>query len=185
MTQIAEGRRVATLINVFTVLPAHQRALADALARATSETIRHMPGFISANIHTSIDGTRVTNYAQWRSREDLEAMLRDSTALPHLEEAKALATSFDAHLYEVSAVHSTRRLPRRVAAGAAALGALAVGAFAVGAMAIGRLGIGSLSLRRAAVRSISFDEVDIGRLRISNVAVDQGSAVLPASAARS
>jgi hypothetical protein len=24
-----------------------------------------VPGFISANLHTSLDGTRVINYAQW------------------------------------------------------------------------------------------------------------------------
>jgi hypothetical protein len=27
-----------------------------------------MPEFVSANIHKSVDGTRVANYAQWRSQ---------------------------------------------------------------------------------------------------------------------
>lgn len=31
--------------------------------------MRHIDGFVSANIHASLDGTRAVNYAQWRSEE--------------------------------------------------------------------------------------------------------------------
>jgi hypothetical protein len=172
MTQIDEGRRVATLINVFTVAPERQQALVDVLTRATEETIRHFEGFISANIHKSIDGTRVTNYAQWRSRADLNAMLHAPSALPHLKQAQALATSVEPHLYEVASVHSIARTPRRLASGAVAAGALAIGAFAVGALAIGRLAIGALALRRGVVRSLSIDRVDIGRLAVRELAIE-------------
>src|SRR5262249_30407728 len=51
----------ATLINVFTVAPERQRELVDLLIDATEQVIQHVPGFISANIHASIDGTRVVN----------------------------------------------------------------------------------------------------------------------------
>ncbi|MGH7866163.1 MAG: antibiotic biosynthesis monooxygenase [Candidatus Dormibacteraceae bacterium] len=42
-----------TLINVFTVDPEKQDRLVKLLDTATEETIRHLPGFISANIHRS------------------------------------------------------------------------------------------------------------------------------------
>ena len=104
MTNISTRGNVVTIINVFTVEPAKQDALVALLTRATDETVRHMPGFISANIHRSVDGVRVTNYAQWRSRADLEAMLRHPAAMPHLREATELATNVDPHVYEVAAV---------------------------------------------------------------------------------
>jgi quinol monooxygenase YgiN len=178
MTSINTRNDVVTLINVFTVEPGRQQELVDLLTRATDETIRHMPGFVSATIHKSLDGGRVTNYAQWRSREDFEAMLRNPAASPHLKEAAALATSFEPHLYQVSEVRGVARRQRwqatgAVATGAVALGALAVGACAIGSLAIGRLAIGALALRRAHVHRLAADEVNIGRLVVGDLVVNR------------
>ena len=68
-TTISTDEHIATLINVFTVEPDSQQQLVDLLDEATTQVIRHRPGFISANIHASLDGTRVVNYTQWESRE--------------------------------------------------------------------------------------------------------------------
>ena len=178
MTNITTREQLVTLINVFTVEPAKQQAFVDLLSRATDETIRHFPGFVSANIHKSVDGTRVTNYAQWRSREDLEAMLQNPSAMPHLKEATALATNVDPHLYEVVTVRGGSRGAGRMAIGAAAagamsLGALAIGAMAIGTLAIGRLAIGALALKRGSVRTLSIDNVTIGRLGVRELAIDR------------
>jgi heme-degrading monooxygenase HmoA len=100
MAQIASGNNVVTLINIFTVSPDNQQKLVDMLVEATQTTMRHIPGFVSASIHKSPDGTRVANYAQWRSKEDFEAMLRDPRAAGHMEPIRKIATN-DAHLYEV------------------------------------------------------------------------------------
>jgi quinol monooxygenase YgiN len=182
MGQITTDRHIATLINVFTVEPDRQQPLVDALSRATDETIRHLPGFISANIHKSLDGTRVTNYAQWRSREDLEAMLNSGAAQPHLAQAKALATSFEPHLYEVSSVHDaggTRALSATAAAlGAVAFGAFAVGALAIGALAVGRVAVGSLSLGHGTANTVAIGRVDIDQLRVRELLVERGPAVM-------
>lgn len=102
MVTICEGKEPYTLINVFQVEPENQEALANLLRQATESAISHLPGFISANIHRSYDGQRVVNYAQWRSREDYEAMLRDPKATPHMTEAAQLAESFDPILCEVA-----------------------------------------------------------------------------------
>ncbi len=100
MTTISEDNKVVTLINVFTVEPENQQKLVDMLVEATQKTMKNIPGFISANIHKSADGVRVTNYAQWRSEEDYAAMLKNPEAATHMKPITEIAT-FDAHTYEV------------------------------------------------------------------------------------
>ncbi|HYY45753.1 MAG TPA: antibiotic biosynthesis monooxygenase family protein [Candidatus Angelobacter sp.] len=104
VSEIREGAPIVTLINVFTVTPENQERLIQVLDDATEAVMRKLPGFISANIHRSLDGTRVTNYAQWESRRAFEAMLADPAARPHMQAAAALA-SYEPHLYEVTVVH--------------------------------------------------------------------------------
>ncbi len=70
------------LINVFTVDPANQHRLLRLLACATDEFVSRAPGFVFSTLHRSLDGTKVTMYAQWRTVEDYEAMRRDSGPLP-------------------------------------------------------------------------------------------------------
>ena len=94
-----------TLINMFTVAAEGQQRLLDLLVEATESVMQGLPGFVSANLHKSLDGTRVANYAQWRSREDFEAMLTNPVAAAHMEEAARIAEKFEPHLYEVSSVH--------------------------------------------------------------------------------
>jgi quinol monooxygenase YgiN len=105
MTSIQQNSGYATLINVFTVDPDRAAELAALLHTATDDVMRHRPGFRSANIHLSTDGTRVVNYAQWDSAEAYRAMLEDPTTQQHMREAAALAISFDPHLYTVESVH--------------------------------------------------------------------------------
>jgi len=100
MTTISKENKLVNLINVFSVEPARQQQLVDLLVHATETAMRHLPGFISANIHRSLDGKKVVNYAQWRSVEDFEAMLKNPAAKPHTEQAAALG-EFEPGLYEV------------------------------------------------------------------------------------
>ncbi|MGV9293447.1 putative quinol monooxygenase [Amycolatopsis sp. NPDC003676] len=104
MTTISTDAGVATLVNVFTVEPEKQQSLVEVLTTATEEVMRRRPGFVSANIHASTDGTRVVNYAQWASAEDFQAMLADPECREHMAAAVALAKS-DPHLYTVESVH--------------------------------------------------------------------------------
>jgi antibiotic biosynthesis monooxygenase (ABM) superfamily enzyme len=67
MATIQKGRNVLTLVNVFTVKPENQQKLVDLLTEATERTMKQLPGFVSASIHRSVDGTKMVNYAQ-RSR---------------------------------------------------------------------------------------------------------------------
>lgn len=82
--------------------PENQQRLVELLVEATQGTMRNQPGYISANIHKSLDGTWVTNYAQWRSQADFEATQNNAEAVVHMRAASQLVTSFEPHLYEVS-----------------------------------------------------------------------------------
>jgi quinol monooxygenase YgiN len=101
MSIIEKGNDILTLVNVFTVHPEKQRELVAVLIEATQQTMKHMPGFISANIHRSLDGNKVVNYAQWKSMDAFEAMRKNPKAIPHMQAAAALA-QFEPILCEVS-----------------------------------------------------------------------------------
>ena len=92
-----------TVINVFTVAPEQQSHLVDLLRSATESSIRHVPGFVAAALHRSLDGTKVTMYAQWRTPEDYERMRARPDASPFLAEALTMAR-FDPGFYEVTDV---------------------------------------------------------------------------------
>jgi quinol monooxygenase YgiN len=92
MSQISVAdNELVTLINVFNVEPQNQDKLIKLLERATEEVMKHQPGFISANIHHSLDGVRVVNYAQWKSKEAFENMLQNPEAQRHVNEASSLS----------------------------------------------------------------------------------------------
>jgi len=100
ISDISNEKQQVTLINVFTVAPERQQELIDLLVRATEDSVRNAAGFISARLHRSLDGTKVTMYAQWRSNEDYQAMRLDPTPLPYFQKALTLAT-FEPGMYEV------------------------------------------------------------------------------------
>jgi quinol monooxygenase YgiN len=101
MPAIEKGNNVVTLINVFTVEPDKQKELVAVLIEATQKTMKHLPGFVSASIHRSLDGKKVVNYAQWKSMAAFEAMRKDPKAMPHMQAAASLA-KFDPILCEVA-----------------------------------------------------------------------------------
>jgi quinol monooxygenase YgiN len=100
MTTISTDNNFLTLINVFTVDPSNQQKLVDLLILATEGSVSKVAGFISSSLHKSIDGTKVTMYAQWRSMEDYQKMRNNPIASPYLQQALAIA-KFEPGMYEV------------------------------------------------------------------------------------
>jgi len=103
MTTIAENSGLVTAINVFTVDPSNQQRLLDLLARMTETSVRNLPGFVSAALHRSVDGGKVTMYAQWASvqhYQDYQATRSKSGASPEVTEILAIAR-FEPAAYEV------------------------------------------------------------------------------------
>jgi quinol monooxygenase YgiN len=97
---ISNYTKLVTFINVFTVEPANQQRLVDLLAHATNASVRQAPGFVSATLHRSLDGTKVTMYAQWRTIEDYQAMRNNPASRDYLQEALAIA-KFEPGIYEI------------------------------------------------------------------------------------
>lgn len=92
-----EGNLV-TLINVFDTTPEQQQALIDEWTRFTEE-LKELPGLIGTALHRSKDGTRVVNYAQWRSEADFDSFLKNYG--PRFATFGQLASRIDPHLYDV------------------------------------------------------------------------------------
>jgi Antibiotic biosynthesis monooxygenase len=99
MPIIEANRGIVTQINVFTVPNGEQQALIDHLATA-ARFASSSPGWISASIHRSRDGTRVINYAQSESLEAAQQVIARLRDAGWLERNKAFG---EAHpgLYEV------------------------------------------------------------------------------------
>ena len=98
---IDDRQMVHTLINTFAVTPDKQDAVVASLRRFTESHARSQPGFVAASVHASVDGERVANYVQWRTGNDLAAMLATPAAQQHMAEVGNLAASVDPVVYEV------------------------------------------------------------------------------------
>lgn len=99
MVTIKAQEGVVTQINVFTVAPENQQALIDLLQEA-AQFASQIPGWISASIHRSLDGSRVVNYAQSKDLESAQRIIDALREAGWLDRNKVLA---EAHpgLYEV------------------------------------------------------------------------------------
>ena len=76
MPEIASGTEHATFINTFRCQPSNQQEVVRINVDIIEQVASTFPGFISAAVHRSTDGTRVFNYLQWESAEHLAAMQR-------------------------------------------------------------------------------------------------------------
>jgi len=109
MASIGKGGPVVTLINVHICRPQDQERLVSLLVEGVEAIYRHVPGFVSASIHKSLDGVRVTNYAQYESQEAVAAAWSHPAVPAFAERVGLLVVSFDAHLYEVADVIPPQR----------------------------------------------------------------------------
>ena len=66
--------------------------------------LQRQPGFVTMNLHTSIDGDRIAVYAQWASRETLEAAISDPAAIAAHDRMAKIGSS-DGSLYTVESVY--------------------------------------------------------------------------------
>jgi heme-degrading monooxygenase HmoA len=96
--RISREGNLVTLINVFETKPEQQQELIEKWIRFFEE-VAGEPGMIGAALHRSTDGTRVVNYAQWRSVEDFESFVKKYRE--QMEARRSLAEHVDPHIYEV------------------------------------------------------------------------------------
>lgn len=99
MSLIKANEGIITQINVFTCEGEKSQGLIDILVES-ARSVCHLPGWLSANIHRSLDGTRVVNYAQSESFEASQRIIEKLKTDGFLDRNKQFG---DAHpgLYEV------------------------------------------------------------------------------------
>jgi heme-degrading monooxygenase HmoA len=95
---ISKEGELITLINVFDTTPEQQQALINQWIRFTEE-VRDEPGYVGTALHKSTDGTRVINYAHWRSQADFDAFLKRHGA--DFAQFGRYASNIDPHIYDV------------------------------------------------------------------------------------
>jgi heme-degrading monooxygenase HmoA len=99
MITISEHTGIVTAVNVFRVEPEQQQHVIDFIVENRHAAMKH-PGFLSINIHKSLDGERVINYVQWRSWEEFKTASADPAFADSRKQAVELGL-FDSHFYEV------------------------------------------------------------------------------------
>jgi quinol monooxygenase YgiN len=109
MATLAVNNEVTTVIIIFSVEPERQQELVDAIAEF-AETVKEQPGFISANIHKSLNGLKVANYAQWQSQEDYEKFVNNKEVQQKAAKLREF-TPPDIHIYEIVISESKEGTP--------------------------------------------------------------------------
>jgi len=103
--RISREGNLVTLINIFETKSEQQQALIDAWIRFV-ESVKEEQGLIGTALHRSTDGTRVINYAQWRSEADYSRFVQKYRE--QMEARRPLAERVDPHLYEVVSLFERR-----------------------------------------------------------------------------
>ncbi len=98
-TRILKDANLVTVINKFSVAPENNKRLVQ-LLDDLRVVVEKQPGFISANVHRSFEGTRIVSYAQWNTKEAYQAVYTNSDAKLILDEIKKIS-KFSWNLYEV------------------------------------------------------------------------------------
>ena len=71
MVTLSKQNPVCTVITRMETRPGEQEKLVNLLKLSIRGMKKH-PGFVSACVHQSTDGTAILNYMQWRSQADFE-----------------------------------------------------------------------------------------------------------------
>ena len=100
MPEISRDAGYATFINTFRCEPPDQDEVVRINIEIVDQVASTFPGFISASVHRSLDGTRVFNYLQWESADHLAAMQR-SSEFQAIARRFAGLIEFDPHQCEV------------------------------------------------------------------------------------
>src|SRR6266576_150340 len=103
MPQIQTDHRTVTQITVIEAEPEKQQEALSLMAERARFMARQ-PGFVSISLHRSLDGRRIVNYVQWKTR----GLLQQAHQSPDFRKAwrkfDDLTDQIDPHLYEVTEV---------------------------------------------------------------------------------
>ena len=99
---------ILTVVNVLNPKLEEQQKVVDLLQKGMSDTMQYQPGFISANIHKSLDSSHVLVYAQWRDSASLQEAVKliEAGKAPSMMEVFSIGNR-EYHPYEVVSVHKS------------------------------------------------------------------------------
>ena len=106
VSNINPSAGILTMVNVLTPELGKQSETIQLLQAGMEKTMRHQPGFISANIHRSLNSEHVVVYAQWKDQASIDAAsnLIQGGKAPNM--AKVFTVAQPAyHPYDVVSVH--------------------------------------------------------------------------------
>jgi len=111
VSQIDSESNIITMVNVLTPQEGKQGEVIQRLQAGMDETMRHQPGFISANVHKSLNSNHVVVYAQWKDQKSVDA----ATKLIMEGQAPNMASVFTMaepafHPYEVISIHPAAKI---------------------------------------------------------------------------
>jgi heme-degrading monooxygenase HmoA len=106
-TAIDRELDVVTLINTFTVTPENQQTFVEVQHGEYRRLAGKIPGAVAANLHRGRSGTRVINYAQFRTVEDVGAWQASDLMKEHLPVIKPYIERFSPGLFRT--VHVAAR----------------------------------------------------------------------------
>ena len=91
-----------TVINVMKPDSIQKAEVLTLLQEGTKETMAKRQGFVSSNIHSSLDNRYIINYAQWETGDDLQAAadLVNSGGAPKMGKAFSMSSP-DFHPYQL------------------------------------------------------------------------------------
>lgn len=92
-----------TIVNTYEVDPERAEELLDFLVESGRTTLRHVPGFVSANLHVSFDSRKIVNYAQWENEAAIAAARDNADVAALIEKQASIAASFQPVLYRLRA----------------------------------------------------------------------------------
>lgn len=81
-----------TFANVIDVDPGRQHEVVELLREGLETVIQHRPGFVSAELLASKDGTRVVTLARWATVDDARATQADPAAAEFARRTAELST---------------------------------------------------------------------------------------------
>lgn len=101
LTTLDPSAGYITTMNTYTVAPERVEEVLEYLVRSATETVRHVPGFVSMNFHVSLDRTQIVNYGQWKSREAMAAARENPKIVVLMRETAKIAGSSKPVPYEL------------------------------------------------------------------------------------
>ena len=97
---------ILTVVNVLMPKPEEQEKVVNLLQKGMTDTMQHQPGFISANIHKSLDSSHILVYAQWKDSQSLQDAVKliETGLAPSMMEVFTIG-NLGYHPYEVVSIH--------------------------------------------------------------------------------